>query len=53
MKKWTIIGSVVELISGVCTVIGLVAAWKTSEDLDDQIRRVIKEEQNNEKPDES
>lgn len=53
MKKWTIIGTVAELITSVCTIVGLVAAWKTSEDLDDQIRRVIKEDQNNEKPEES
>lgn len=52
MKKWTIIGTVVELISSACAIIGLVAAYKTSEDLDEHIKRVV-EETINEPPVES
>lgn len=44
MKKWGWIELVAEAITGVATIVGLIAGAKNAEDLDDQIRRVINED---------
>lgn len=44
MKKWSVIEIVTEVIGGICAVVGIIAEFKNTEDLDDQIRRVINED---------
>ena len=43
MKKWSVIKIATEVIGGICAVVGIIAEFKNTEDLDEQIRRVINE----------
>ena len=43
MKKWSVIEIATEVIGGICAVVGIIAEFKNTEDLDEQIRRVINE----------
>ena len=44
MRKWGWIELAADAITGIATVVSLIAGAKNSEDLDDQIRRVINED---------
>ena len=49
MRTWGIVEIVAEVACGVATVVSLIAGAKNDEDLDDRVKRIMKE--NNEEED--
>lgn len=43
MRKWGIVEIVAEVVCGVATVVSLIAGAKNDEDLDDRVKRIMKE----------
>ena len=44
-KKWSVIELAAEVIGGVATVVSLIAGMKNDEDLDDRVKRIMHEEE--------
>lgn len=45
MRKWGAVEIVAEVVCGVATVVSLIAGAKNDEDLDDRVKRIIHEEE--------
>lgn len=44
-KKWSVIELAAEVIGGLATVVSLIAGMKNDEDLDDRVKRIMHEEE--------
>lgn len=44
-RKWGIIELGAEIVCGVATVVSIIAGIKNDEDLDDRVKRIIREEE--------
>ena len=49
MKKWDIVALAAEIFGGICAVVGLVAAAKKEENLEDTVHRLMLEDKSHER----
>ena len=45
MRKWGIVEIAAEVVCGIATVVSLIAGAKNDEDLDDRVKRIMHEEE--------